>query len=106
MSEDMDFDGLLKFCVELSGKLDLGALLRDAELLCNYAGQAGLECVAGLPVLPHMRGAVALAPAALAAQPPAAGEEEEASASEGVAEQLGAAGPGAEDEVGAAIGSS
>lgn len=61
---------MLKFCVELSGKLDLPALLRDAELLCNYAGEAGRECVAGLPVLPHMVPAAA-APAAGGA-PPAA----------------------------------
>lgn len=55
MGESLDFDGLLKFCVELSGKLDLAALLRDSEVLCKYAGEAGGECVAGLPVLAHMQ---------------------------------------------------
>lgn len=45
-SESWDFDGLLKFCVELSGKLQLQPLLRDAELLASYAGEAGREAVA------------------------------------------------------------
>jgi hypothetical protein len=92
MGEEMDFDGLLKFCVELSGKLDLDGLLRDAELLCNYAGQAGCECVAGLPVLPHMRDGAALVPAALAALPPtpvAGGRGGEAKAEEEAAAAAG-----------------
>lgn len=49
MEQDLDFDSLLKFCINLSGHIDLDAILRDAEILCEYAGQAGRECVAGLP---------------------------------------------------------
>jgi hypothetical protein len=45
-SEDWDFDGMLKFCVELSGRLRLEPLLRDAEKLADYAGQAGRDIVA------------------------------------------------------------
>ena len=45
----LDFDGLLKLCVELSGRIDLEATLRDALLLCKFAGDAGVECLAGLP---------------------------------------------------------
>ena len=47
-SEDFDFDGMLKYCVELSGKLKLEPLLRDAELLASYSGEAGREIIAGL----------------------------------------------------------
>lgn len=47
----MDFDGLLKFCIQLSGRLDLNHLLRVAEELCCVAGEAGRECMAGLPPL-------------------------------------------------------
>lgn len=67
-------------CVELSGRLDLPALLRDAELLCSYAGQAGAECVAGLPVLPHHAAAVGAVVGATAATGAGAvaGEEEQA----------------------------
>lgn len=46
---DMEFDTLLKFCVELSGKLDMDQLLRLSEALCLYAGEAGNDCFAGLP---------------------------------------------------------
>ena len=68
LGEDLDFDGLLKFCVELSGKMDLPSLLRDAELLCRYAGEAGAACVAGLPVLaPRAHAAAVAAPAPAAA---------------------------------------
>lgn len=42
----LDFDGMLKLCVELSGRLKLEPLLRDAELLAAYAGAAGRELVA------------------------------------------------------------
>lgn len=49
MREEMDFDGILKFCIDLSGKIDLEAALRDAEVLCLFAGQAGQECLLGLP---------------------------------------------------------
>ncbi len=45
---DLDFDGLLQFCIELQGKLDLDQMLRLAEALCLYAGDAGRDCVAGL----------------------------------------------------------
>jgi hypothetical protein len=39
---------MLKYCVELSGKLKLEPLLRDAELLASYAGDAGRAIIAGL----------------------------------------------------------
>ncbi len=37
---------MLKFCVELGGRLRLEPLLRDAEKLAEYAGQAGRDIVA------------------------------------------------------------
>lgn len=45
---DLDFDGLLKLCVSLAGRIDLEAMLRDALLLCQFAGTAGAECCAAL----------------------------------------------------------
>jgi hypothetical protein len=51
MERALDFDRLLRFCIELSGRLDLEQLLRLAEALCKYAGEAGEDCLAGL-VLP------------------------------------------------------
>lgn len=42
------FDGLLRFCIQLSGRLDLDQLLRLAEALCALAGQAGRECLEGV----------------------------------------------------------
>jgi hypothetical protein len=47
--QGMDFDGMLKFCVHLSGKIDLEGMLRLAEALVRYAGPAGRECCQGLP---------------------------------------------------------
>ncbi|KAG6769325.1 hypothetical protein POTOM_024955 [Populus tomentosa] len=41
MGERMDFDTLLKFINELSGHIDLDAILRDAEALCICAGENG-----------------------------------------------------------------
>ncbi|XP_022749653.1 TBC1 domain family member 17-like isoform X2 [Durio zibethinus] len=41
MGEQMDFDTLLKFINELSGRIDLDATLRDAEALCLCAGENG-----------------------------------------------------------------
>ena len=49
MRDEMDFDGILKFCIDLSGRIDLDSVLRDAEVLCLYAGEAGRELLAGLP---------------------------------------------------------
>ena len=49
MREDMEFDGILKLCIELSGKIDLHTVLRDAEILCIYSGEAGRELLKGLP---------------------------------------------------------
>lgn len=37
---------MLKFCVELSGRLRLEPLLRDADLLASYAAGAGRDIVA------------------------------------------------------------
>ncbi|TXG61224.1 hypothetical protein EZV62_012587 [Acer yangbiense] len=41
MREQMDFDTLLKFINELSGRINLDAILRDAEALCICAGENG-----------------------------------------------------------------
>ncbi|CAK7345416.1 unnamed protein product [Dovyalis caffra] len=41
IGEHMDFDTLLKFINELSGHIDLDAILRDAEALCICAGENG-----------------------------------------------------------------
>lgn len=38
-----------RFCIDLSGNIDLDSMLRDAETLCHHAGEAGQQCVAGLP---------------------------------------------------------
>lgn len=45
MGEQMDFDTLLKFINELSGYIDLNAILRDAEALCICAGENGAACI-------------------------------------------------------------
>lgn len=45
----LDFDGLLRFCVGLAGRLELGGCLRLAEALALIAGDAGKELLAGLP---------------------------------------------------------
>ncbi|GAB2300302.1 hypothetical protein Dimus_034338 [Dionaea muscipula] len=45
MGEQMDFDTLLKFINELSGRIDLEAALRDAEALCICAGENGEACI-------------------------------------------------------------
>ncbi|XP_044471574.1 TBC1 domain family member 15 isoform X2 [Mangifera indica] len=45
MGELMDFDTLLKFINELSGRIDLDAILRDAEALCICAGENGAACI-------------------------------------------------------------
>lgn len=46
MESDLDFDGLLKYCIQLSGRLDLAHLLRFAEKLANAAGKTGREAMA------------------------------------------------------------
>lgn len=45
MGEGMDFDTLLKFINELSGRIDLDATLRDAEALCICAGENGAASI-------------------------------------------------------------
>ncbi|XP_024031875.1 TBC1 domain family member 15 isoform X2 [Morus notabilis] len=45
ISEQMDFDTLLKFINELSGHIDLDSVLRDAEALCICAGENGAACI-------------------------------------------------------------
>ncbi|KDO80158.1 hypothetical protein CISIN_1g005652mg [Citrus sinensis] len=45
MGEQMDFDTLLKFINELSGRIDLDAILRDAEALCICAGENGAASI-------------------------------------------------------------
>jgi hypothetical protein len=43
-----DFDALLALCLGLSGTLDVGTALADAEMLCRHAGEAGAACLEGL----------------------------------------------------------
>ena len=43
MAADMSFDELLSFCIQLSGKLDLGRTMRCAEKLFKAAGEAGVQ---------------------------------------------------------------
>ncbi|TYH60496.1 hypothetical protein ES332_D08G297000v1 [Gossypium tomentosum] len=45
IGEQMDFDTLLRFINELSGRIDLDATLRDAEALCIFAGEKGADCI-------------------------------------------------------------
>ncbi|KAK9918155.1 hypothetical protein WJX75_001762 [Coccomyxa subellipsoidea] len=45
MDADLDFDGILRYCIQLSGKLDLHQVLRCAEKLALLAGTAGQECL-------------------------------------------------------------
>lgn len=45
MGEQMDFDTLLKFINELSGKIDLDRIIKDAEALCICAGEHGAACI-------------------------------------------------------------
>ncbi|KAF3674772.1 putative receptor-like protein kinase-like [Capsicum annuum] len=45
IGEEMDFDTLLKFINELSGHINLDAILRDAEALCICAGENGEACI-------------------------------------------------------------
>ncbi|XP_074269149.1 uncharacterized protein LOC141592405 isoform X2 [Silene latifolia] len=45
IGEQMDFDTLLKFMNELSGHIDLDAIIRDAEALCICAGETGAACI-------------------------------------------------------------
>ncbi|KXZ41575.1 hypothetical protein GPECTOR_384g191 [Gonium pectorale] len=49
LTSDLDFDGLLRLCVGLSGRLQLRPLLDTAEALVRYAGEAGREATAELP---------------------------------------------------------
>ncbi|CAD7699808.1 unnamed protein product [Ostreobium quekettii] len=45
MDADFEFDELLKFCVELSGNIDLKATLRLAAVLRLYIGPAEKDCL-------------------------------------------------------------
>jgi len=45
MDEQMEFDTLLKFINELSGRIDLESTLRDTQALCLFAGEKGAECI-------------------------------------------------------------
>ena len=49
---DLDFDGVLRYCIQLSGRLDLQQLLRCAEKLCLLGGQAGQECLTAAGLKP------------------------------------------------------
>ena len=48
MGSCQDFDDLLKFCVELSGRIPMITVLQDADALCKWAGDAGQVCVSEL----------------------------------------------------------
>jgi len=48
IEENLDFDGLLKLCVEIPGTINLEQALADAEMLKECAGEAGEIVVAGL----------------------------------------------------------
>ncbi|XP_020598984.1 TBC1 domain family member 15-like [Phalaenopsis equestris] len=45
MTESMDFDTILKFVNDLSGKIDLDDILRAAESLCRSAGEKGAASI-------------------------------------------------------------
>ena len=45
VEERMDFDTLLKFINGLSGRINLEAVLREAEALCIVAGDLGVSCI-------------------------------------------------------------
>ncbi|KAI0504514.1 hypothetical protein KFK09_015466 [Dendrobium nobile] len=45
IGEEMDFDSILKFVNGLSGKIDLDAVISDAEALCISAGEHGAACI-------------------------------------------------------------
>lgn len=48
MTSCQDFDDLLKYCVQLSGRIPLAAAIQDADALCRWGGQPGLDCLADL----------------------------------------------------------
>lgn len=48
LSSCQDFDDLLKLCVQLSGRIPLAAAIQDADALCRWGGQPGLDCLADL----------------------------------------------------------
>ncbi|GFR42982.1 hypothetical protein Agub_g3981 [Astrephomene gubernaculifera] len=48
LSSELDHDGLLRLCLGLGGRLELGPLLETAEALAGYAGEAGREVTQGL----------------------------------------------------------
>lgn len=52
MDAQMEFDVVLKFVNDLSGKIDLESTLRDAEALCTFAGDAGVACMPPPPPPP------------------------------------------------------
>ncbi|PKA50622.1 hypothetical protein AXF42_Ash017961 [Apostasia shenzhenica] len=45
ITERMDFDTLVKFINDLSGKIDVDEIVREAEGLCLYAGEKGAACI-------------------------------------------------------------
>lgn len=45
-----DMDTMMRWCISMSGQIDLDHTLRLADTLCVLAGRAGEECTAGLPV--------------------------------------------------------
>ena len=52
MDADLDFDGILRYCIQLSGRLDMHQVLRCAEKLCILAGHAGQECLTAAGLKP------------------------------------------------------
>ena len=51
----LDLDGMLRFCIDLKGRIDLPQALRDAELLAEHAGQEGQTIIAALGPEPSPR---------------------------------------------------
>ena len=52
MDADLDFDGILRYCIQLSGNLDMHQVLRCGEKLCLLAGRAGQECLTAAGLTP------------------------------------------------------
>ncbi len=57
MTQVHDFDAMLKFCIQLSGKLELPPLLRLAQALATYVGTAADDLLTNLPAVGFKQGA-------------------------------------------------
>lgn len=50
LEDGLDYGRMHQLCSTMRGDLDLTAVLSDAEALCKYAADAGLMCLAEVPV--------------------------------------------------------